>query len=129
MDLQIPGSIGELFDKITVLEIKAERIADPAKLGNVRHELQLLRALALQCGAGSARQGELIAELRQVNEVLWVIEDDIRDCERRQDFGADFIALARAVYKTNDRRAAIKKEINLMHGSAIIEEKSYAAQE
>ncbi len=124
--LLIPGSMGELFDKITILEIKAERIADPAKLKNVNHELALLQALAGGRGSVSGH-AELVAELKTVNEALWDIEDRIRDCEREKDFGPRFVALARAVYQTNDKRAHIKKQINVLSGSDIVEEKSYAA--
>ena len=123
--VQIPGSIGELFDKITILEIKSARIKDSGKLQNVRHELELLLALKAKYGLSNDDQASLVAELKSVNEALWEIEDDIRDCERRQDFGENFISLARSVYKTNDRRAEIKKELNVLHGSSIVEEKSY----
>ena len=126
--LHIPGSIGELFDKITILEIKAARINEPAKLRNVTRELGLLRAIDAQFGSPSADQVLLIAELKRINEKLWDIEDAIRDCERRQDFGAEFISLARSVYKTNDLRAALKLQLNVLLGSDIVEEKSYASQ-
>lgn len=126
--LQLPGSIGELFDKITILEIKAARIMDSEKLRNVRRELDLLRMLEKQKLLFSDELTGLVKELKQVNEELWEIEDAIRFCERQQDFSDVFISLARSVYKTNDRRAEIKKEINLLYGSEIIEEKSYAAQ-
>lgn len=117
---------GELIDKITILRIKAERIADEAKLKNVRTELELLNETLAKAVPASDELSRLDAELQKVNEELWVIEDDIRDCERNKDFGEDFIRLARAVYVTNDRRAALKKEINLLLGSTIVEEKSYA---
>ena len=122
--IDAPVSWGELADKITILEIKAERIEDMAKRANVQRELDLLRekmALAPDRSGLTA----LVDGLRAVNLELWVIEDDIRDCERAKDFGARFIALARAVYQTNDRRAALKKDINLLLGSGIVEEKSY----
>lgn len=123
--LNIPGSVGELFDKIAILEIKAARIRDPAKLSNVERELALLRGLESRFPAPGDEQARWFAELRQVNAALWDVEDAIRDCERRQDFGESFIALARSVYKTNDRRAEIKRQINRLHNSAIVEEKSY----
>ena len=123
--LQIPGSMGELFDKITILEVKAARIKDSGKLQHVRHELELLRGLQAKYGPSNDEQAYLVAELKSVNEALWDIEDDIRDCERRQDFGEEFISLARSVYKTNDRRAAVKKEINILRRSIIVEEKSH----
>ncbi|MBT5265493.1 MAG: hypothetical protein HOL85_11715 [Rhodospirillaceae bacterium] len=117
---------GELIDKITILQIKAERIDDASKLNNVRHELDLLSIARDEHMPASPRLTELTAELRQVNEALWQIEDDIRECERQSDFGETFIELARSVYRTNDRRAALKREINLLLGSAIVEEKAYA---
>jgi tetratricopeptide (TPR) repeat protein len=121
----VPISWGELLDKITILEIKAARITDADKLRNVKHELDLLRALEARSGAASDEQNGLVAELKSVNEALWDIEDAIRECEHRQDFDAEFIELARSVYKTNDRRAEIKKKINLLRNSDLIEEKSY----
>jgi hypothetical protein len=116
---------GELIDKITILNIKVERMRDAAKLANVRHELEVLEAARRARLPDSPALRTLEAELKVVNEALWVIEDDIRDCEARKDFGAAFIELARSVYKRNDRRAALKKEINLLTGSRIVEEKSY----
>jgi hypothetical protein len=126
--LNIPGSIGELFDKITILEIKAARIADAEKLQNVKHELALLHVLEAESRVSDAEQMRLVAELKSINEALWEIEDAIRDCERRQDFGEEFVSLARSVYKTNDRRADVKRQLNLRFGSRIIEEKSYTSQ-
>lgn len=123
--LQAPLSVGELIDKITILEIKSERIADAGKLANIRHELKLLRALQSGAGLTGARMDGFAAELKRVNAALWVIEDDIRECEAAGDFGPRFVALARSVYQNNDRRAAIKREINLAFGSEIVEEKSY----
>ncbi len=118
---------GELIDKITILRIKSDRIGDEAKLKNIRTELAILNeTLARDVPAGD-ELSRLDATLQAVNEELWEIEDDIRDREREGDFGADFIRLARAVYVTNDKRAALKKEINLLLGSDIVEEKSYAA--
>lgn len=124
-ELFVPTSPGELIDKITILEIKSERIADASKLENVRRELKLLVGTRDEKVSPSARLDDLSAELKKVNEELWIIEDDIRDCERAKDFGPKFIDLARAVYFTNDKRAALKKEINLLTGSSIVEEKSY----
>ena len=121
----VPVSPGELIDKITILEIKAERIADPAKLVNVRHQLTLLEGVRDEALAGSAKLTALADDLRSVNSVLWDIEDDIRACEATKDFGSRFIELARSVYRTNDKRAALKKEIDELFGSAITEEKSY----
>ena len=121
----IPVGPGELIDKITILNIKAERMSDAAKLGNVRYELDVLETARRAHLPDSPALRTLEAELKAVNEALWVIEDDIRDCEARKDFGPAFIELARSVYKQNDRRAALKKEINLLTGSSIVEEKSY----
>ena len=115
--------MGELVDKITILEIKAERITDAAKLQNVTRELGLLHAA---CPGEMRSIGGLRKELRSVNEQLWMIEDEIRDCERNGDFGSRFIELARLVYKTNDRRAEVKRRINLVTGSTLIEEKTYS---
>jgi hypothetical protein len=97
-------------------------------LRHVTHELALLRALEWRCGVSSDDQVKLVAELKRVNEALWDIEDAIRECERRHDFGPDFVSLARSVYKVNDRRAVIKKQINILHSSDIVEEKFYASQ-
>ncbi len=117
---------GELIDKITILRIKSERISDEAKLKNIRTELDILQKTQAEEVPQSAEMARLEGELKTVNEALWDIEDDIRDCERAKDFGEEFIRLARAVYITNDKRAALKKEINLLLGSTIVEEKSYA---
>ncbi|MDE2689630.1 MAG: DUF6165 family protein [Acidobacteriota bacterium] len=124
--LQVEVSAGELIDKITILEIKAERIADPDKVANVQRELRSLAAARSEALPSSPELDELTAELRQINERLWKIEDDIRDCERKRDFGERFIELARAVYRTNDRRAAAKRSINELLGSELVEEKDYA---
>ncbi len=125
MAILAPISAGELIDKITILRVKAERIGDAAKEANVRKELALLEATARQHLPPSAEIDRLTAELTAVNGALWDIEDGKRDCERRQDFGPDFVALARRVYIDNDQRAAIKRAINLAAGSEIVEEKSY----
>ena len=124
-EILVPVSFGELLDKIAILQIKSERMSDPAKLENVRKELDALAATWLEHPAAQVHLVELRADLKAVNERLWVIEDDIRNCERKQDFGPEFIRLARAVYFENDERARIKKEINLALGSAYVEEKSY----
>lgn len=116
---------GELIDKITILEIKSERIADAEKLKNVTHELSVLSDTRDTHLSGVNGLGELAQQLKTINETLWEIEDDIRACEAEKDFGQKFIDLARAVYITNDKRAAVKKEINLLTGATIIEEKSY----
>ena len=123
--VSVPVSFGELIDKITILEIKSERMSDPAKLANVRAELDMLQATWR--GAPESRQdvSDGWAALKAVNARLWVIEDDIRECERRQDFGAEFIRLARAVYFENDERARLKRVLNERLGSRLVEEKSY----
>jgi hypothetical protein len=120
-----PISHGELIDKITILEIKSEQIADPAKLANVRKELDLLDAVWRNDAAAAVDIAAERARLKSVNQALWDIEDRIRLKEKAQAFDAEFIELARAVYFQNDDRAAIKREINLKLGSQLIEEKSY----
>lgn len=122
-DLLIPVSVGELIDKITILELKRACLQGEA-LENVQHELAALEAVLT--AAALQPDGDLLQQLRQVNAELWRIEDDIRDHERRADFGERFIALARSVYRSNDRRAALKRALNERHGSALIEEKSYS---
>jgi hypothetical protein len=124
-DIHVPISPGELLDKITILRIKAARMSDATKVANVRHELSLLEKTWRDSGAAAVDLGPEEANLTRVNESLWVIEDDIRDEERAQRFERKFIELARAVYVTNDERAAIKKRINQALGSTIVEEKSY----
>ena len=124
--LLIEISPGELIDKITILNIKTERIADPDKLANVHHERALLQAVRAKNLAESPELTRLEGELKTVNETLWQIEDDIRRREAAGDFGAGFIELARSVYRNNDRRAALKREIGALFGAKIVEEKSYA---
>ena len=124
-EILVPVSFGELLDKIAILQIKSERMNDPAKVTNVRKELEALSATWLAHPAAQTEILELRRQLKAVNERLWVIEDDIRTCEQRQAFDDEFIRLARAVYFENDERARIKKQINLALGSAYIEEKSY----
>lgn len=125
--IAVPTSPGELIDKITILEIKTARIDDPAKRANVAHELDLLTRTRTGTVPPSPELEALTARLRIVNERLWQIEDDIRVCERDKDFGPGFVELARAVYRTNDERSALKREINELLGAAILEEKSYAS--
>lgn len=125
-EISAPVSPGELIDKITILEIKRERIEDADKVKNVSIELELLESL----WSGSVFEGSALvekkrAELKAINEVLWVIEDDLRLKESKAEFDQDFIELARSVYITNDRRASVKREINVGVGSNLIEEKSY----
>jgi hypothetical protein len=120
----VPVSWGELLDKISILEIKAERIVSPSASANVRMELSLLSVIADRL-SGEQRLAAWKRALKDVNEALWVIEDRIREKEAEQRFDEEFIDLARAVYRTNDRRAHIKREINLSLGSQLIEEKQY----
>lgn len=124
-EILIPISPGELLDKITILQIKAERIGDPTKVANVRAELDMLTRVWNEQVDDDATLTALSAELKSINESLWEIEDDIRDEERNQRFDERFIELARAVYVTNDRRADAKKRVNLHLNSSIVEEKSY----
>ncbi|MEQ1661431.1 MAG: hypothetical protein ABL877_01910 [Thiobacillus sp.] len=114
-----------MIDKITILKIKASRITDPAKLRNVKHELDVLNHACTESLPPSSELDQLEGALTQVNQALWVIEDDIRACEATRDFGPKFIDLARSVYIQNDRRATLKKSINALCGSRIVEEKSY----
>jgi len=127
MKLMVEIAPGELIDKITILEIKLQRIQDEAKLANVRREYEVLMATYHANIKETATLRELTRELREANAKLWDIEDNIRDLERAKDFGDAFIALARSVYRCNDQRAATKRKINELLNSAIIEEKSYAA--
>jgi transcriptional regulator of nitric oxide reductase len=124
-NIKVPVSPGEVLDKITILEIKSERMSDPEKVANVRVELALLK----ETWADHIRDDEVIRklhdQLKEINEALWEIEDDIRDKERAKEFDERFIELARAVYFTNDRRSQVKKDLNLHLGSEIVEEKSY----
>jgi hypothetical protein len=124
-EILVPISPGELLDKITILRIKSARFQDPAKLEHVRRELALLEEAWRESGAAAADLHAEEARLMRVNEKLWSIEDEIRGEERVQRFGERFVELARAVYLTNDERAAIKKHINTLLGCSIPEEKSY----
>ena len=118
-------SPGELLDKISILEIKSERMTDPHQLAHVRAELSLLHQAWSRSVVEDESLQALRADLREVNQKLWQIEDDIREKERARKFDQDFIELARSVYFTNDRRAQIKQELNRLLGSGIVEEKSY----
>src|SRR5207237_5973561 len=108
--IRVPVSFGELLDKITILQIKNERIADPRKLRNVRKELALLEDIVAQSLPPSNGVSGLVQHLKAVNEMLWDIEEHIRQCENSQDFGPRFIELARSVYHENDRRGALKRQ-------------------
>ncbi|MCD2178791.1 DUF6165 family protein [Rhizobium sp. C1] len=120
--IEVPVSWGELVDKITILEIKSERIKDVKQLANVTRELWLLNRKLSPVATQVLR---LKLKLKEVNTALWEIEDEIRDCEREKDFGPRFIELARSVYVTNDQRADVKREINFALSSELVEEKSY----
>lgn len=124
--INVPISPGELIDKITILEIKIERMDDPKKVANVKTELDLLEKVWQQSGYSREKMvSEKRSELKSLNEKLWVIEDALRLKESRSEFDKEFIELARSVYFTNDHRARVKKEINIGVGSDLVEEKSY----
>jgi hypothetical protein len=122
-----PVSWGELLDKISILEIKAERMTAPAALANVRSELAQLNEIAREVSEKGPDLAALRASLKRINEALWQIEDDIRAKEAAGEFDARFIDLARAVYRNNDERGRLKREINRLLGSGLVEEKQYAA--
>ena len=125
MPLLVPISVGELFDKISILEIKAAAISDPAKHRNVMRELAALEAVRRREIAAMPELAALYAELKSANRALWQIEDEIRERERAGLFDEGFVELARNVYRTNDRRALLKRRINELTGSDLVEEKSY----
>ena len=123
---QVPISWGELFDKITILQIKLENLTSKNALENVEQELKKLQSILTQNGPKTMETIRLEGELRQINQQLWGIEDKIRDKERTNSFDDGFIQLARSVYVTNDERSRIKRKINELLGSELVEEKSYA---
>lgn len=123
--IQVPVSPGEVLDKITILEIKSERMSDPQKVANVNTELALLQETWADFVNEDRVIADLHTQLKEINEALWEIEDDIRDKERVGEFDERFIELARSVYFTNDRRSKIKQTLNRHLGSEIVEEKSY----
>jgi len=123
--VHIPVSVGELVDKVTILNIKNLLISDPEKLDNIQRELQSLHAILSELPL-SQQIRELQCQLQLVNMELWLIEDYKRACERNQDFGDAFVNSARQVYLKNDVRASIKRQINHLTGSDIVEEKSYS---
>ena len=125
MLVNTPISVGELLDKITIIQIKSEKITAADKLQHVRHELQALTAVASDSLTFNDDLNELQQELKAVNSTLWDIEDDIRVCEKKQDFSDRFVQLARQVYFQNDKRAKVKLKINQLTGSALVEVKSY----
>jgi hypothetical protein len=124
--MKVEISNGELLDKFSILEIKMGNITDPSKLINVENEYSELTNDCTDLLRNSSIS-TLYSELKSINQRLWTVEDDIRECERRKDFGQEFVSLAREVYFTNDERARVKKEINLASGSSLVEEKSYKA--
>ena len=123
---QVPISWGELFDKITILQIKLENLTSKNALENVEQELKKLQSILTQNGPKTMETLQLEGELRRTNQQLWGIEDKIRDKERTNSFDDEFIQLARSVYITNDERSRIKRKINELLGSELVEEKSYA---
>jgi hypothetical protein len=123
--IRVEVSVGEFRDKLSILEIKNEKITDPSKLANVRRELEVLRGTWAASPLATADIRDDYAELMTLNRALWDIEDRIRDREVEGRFDREFVELARSVYRTNDRRAAVKKRINLRLGSELVEEKSY----
>ena len=125
MNVNLEISIGEFFDKVTILEIKKERISDADKLVNINNELDALNDLLAKLPFSRDDVAKEVAELKSINEELWVIEDDIRDKESQKSFDQAFIELARSVYFTNDRRSDVKRDINIKLGSDFVEEKSY----
>ena len=119
-------SVGELIDKITILQLKMKFIKNKEQLNNVKNELRTLKPLLKENNLETPKINKLFTELYEINLELWKIEDKIREKERQSDFSDEFISLARSVYYTNDKRADIKKKINFISGSELIEEKSYA---
>jgi len=124
-ELRIPVSPGELWDKITILELKSQRITDPEKLESVHSELHFLWEIAQQEIPAGAELKELVTELQTVNSQLWDIEEQLRLCEQEQRFDSEFIELARSVYRHNDHRSAVKCQINQILGASLQEVKSY----
>ncbi|HEX3864847.1 MAG TPA: DUF6165 family protein [Stellaceae bacterium] len=125
MPLLVPVSVGELCDKISILELKLAAITDPAKRANVAAEFAALDGVRRREVDASPALNEVWQELRTVNRRLWQIEDDLRRLEREDRFDGEFVELARAVYQNNDRRAVLKRRINALTGSEIVEEKTY----
>jgi hypothetical protein len=118
-EILVPISLGELYDKLSILEIKSQCIRDENKLKNIKNELSKLNSILTKYDK------DLFDQLKKTNEILWLVEDSLRDKERKKEFDDQFIDLARQVYFNNDKRSEIKKQINLKYGSTIIEEKSY----
>lgn len=129
MSIKVEVSLGEFLDKLTILEIKSERIQDPAKLANVRRQLDRLREAWRASNHDTGPVSGALQDLKRVNEELWDIENRIRAKESEGAFDEEFIELARAVYRTNDRRAAISRGLNRVLGSGLMDEKSYQVRE
>jgi CHAT domain-containing protein len=127
--LLAPISPGELIDRLTILQIKSQRITDPAKLQMVQRELDALSAVRNQSLPNNEQLDAMAAELKRINEQLWRTEDDIREADRAGEFGARFVELAKSVYRTNDRRAELKRQINVLLGSAFADVKQYAGSQ
>ena len=121
----LPVAWGEVFDKLTILQTKAERLDDPLKVANVERERAEIERVVGELDRFPPDLTELVSQLKEINAALWDVEDGKRDCERRQCFDASFVQLARRVYVGNDQRAAIKRQINVLLGSALVEEKSH----
>ena len=122
--MKVEISIGEVLDKVSILEIKLDKFTDPLKLANVAKEYDLLTKSMLSLRI--SRESEEFIELKKVNLSIWDIEDSIRICESKQSFGDEFVKLARSVYYENDKRASIKKRINIKYNSLVVEEKQYS---
>ena len=121
----LPVAWGEVFDKLTILRIKESKFTDLTKIANVNRERLAIEGVIGKWDRFPAQLGELIRQLEDINARLWIVEDSKRECERTQTFGDEFIQLARNVYIWNDQRAAVKRQINALLGSAIIEEKEH----
>lgn len=126
MNMTVEVSIGEFLDKLTILQIKSERIEDPAKLKNISRELKILEHAWTSSPFFDTDISPILSRLKTINEALWDIEDRIRVKESQQEFDQEFVKLARSVYLNNDERADLKRELNVMLGSELLEEKSYA---
>lgn len=124
-EILAPVSVGEVLDKISILQIKAERISDESKLRNIENELRALHAVVTASVQVDDAVESLLIDLKAINTAIWDVEDDLRAMESRGEFGATFVEAARSVYKNNDKRSALKREINHLTGSKLVEEKSY----
>ena len=125
MEVNIPVSLGELLDKISILEIKSKKISNDSKLTNIKKELNGLKKVLEDLNFNFSETNNLYEELYKINLTLWEIEDSIRILEKDKNFGKDFVNLARSVYITNDKRFQVKNKINKKFNSEYVEEKSY----